>query len=164
MQEPVRGRACENCQKWISIRFKACPFCKAEQTPLTKPGVEITSRSVLGTILAFVVIIWMFQPSGGDRRPTRAPAPSAASAPTLTDAFVMCQAFIEDRLVAPTSAKWPPRPHSQYATKTGESTYLAISYVDSQNGFGAMIRTNFSCAVRYVGNDRWHLESLQMSP
>lgn len=82
--------------------------------------------------------------------------------PTLTDGFYMCQQFITPRLRAPSSVKWPPRPHSQYVTKIDDTTFRASAYLDAQNAFGAMIRTPFVCTVQHVVGDRWRLLDLQM--
>ena len=35
----------------------------------------------------------------------------------------------------------------------GNDVYQVISYVDAQNGFGATVRSNYSCKVRYRGGE-----------
>ena len=57
--------------------------------------------------------------------------------------------------------------YSQYAkvkkdhiTKTGENEYKISSYVDSQNGFGAMIRSEWSCTIKFVENDKVQCKDL----
>lgn len=75
------------------------------------------------------------------------------------EAWVMCQDFIEDRLVSPGSAKYPWG-YSDYTTYLGDGSYRVRAYVDSQNSFGALIRTQFECKITYVGDETWHLDSL----
>lgn len=53
--------------------------------------------------------------------------------------------YITNNLKAPSTAKFPWDLKTAYDTKTGK--YTVLSYVDSQNGFGAMIRTNFLCEI-----------------
>ena len=40
--------------------------------------------------------------------------------------------------------------------------YKVSTYVDAQNSFGAMIRTDFICEVTHTSGDSYHLESLVM--
>ena len=51
-------------------------------------------------------------------------------------------------LKAPSTAKWTK---ASYASKTKTNTFEGSGYVDSQNGFGAMIRSNWSITVQYIG-------------
>jgi hypothetical protein len=78
-----------------------------------------------------------------------------------TMAYYMCQDFIEKRLIAPATAEWPSRSDITVLPIRGkEEAYQVRGYVDSQNGFGALIRTNYVCEVSYVGNGQWHLDYL----
>ena len=38
--------------------------------------------------------------------------------------------------------------------------YVVRGYVDAENSFGAMIRSNFTCEICDEGDDRWPLVSL----
>jgi len=79
-----------------------------------------------------------------------------------TMAYIMTQGFVEKRLRAPSTAKFP----SHYEIKTvllGNCRHDVTAYVDAQNGFGAMIRTPYHAVIKYNGNDMWQIESLQMS-
>ncbi len=77
-------------------------------------------------------------------------------------AYYMCQDFIEKRLAAPATAKWPSSSEINIATLTGtgRESYRVRGYVDSQNSFGALLRTNYVCDVSFMGKDNWHLENL----
>ena len=35
------------------------------------------------------------------------------------------------------------------------------AYVDSQNGFGAMLRSTFQCTVKWAGDETWTLEDIK---
>ncbi len=89
---------------------------------------------------------------------------AARSRPTekdrTLDAYCMAQQFIEARLKSPRSAKWTWGGHSDRTINLGSGRYRYAYYVDSQNGFGAMIRTRFVCVVKWVGGTQWRLESL----
>ena len=77
------------------------------------------------------------------------------------EAYVMCENFVKDRLRSPASAEFPG---SREATiqPVSEGDYEVSAYVDSQNGFGAMIRTRFTCTVKPLPNDKWRLVDLKI--
>lgn len=64
-------------------------------------------------------------------------------------AIVLCEMHAKNVLKSPRSAKFP---WAKKAVFDGELAILK-SYVDAQNSFGAMIRTNYICTVRYLGGD-----------
>lgn len=76
-------------------------------------------------------------------------------------AYHMSHKFVEKRLVAPATAKFP-RYEDKLVANLGEGRYLVSAYVDSENRFGAMIRTRYVAQLLYVGDDRWQLEDLQI--
>lgn len=76
-----------------------------------------------------------------------------------TGAYVVCKDFVTDRLKAPSTAEFPSMYYSTIEKLT-DTTWRVKSYVDAQNSFGAMIRTNFICEVRYTGNNNWRLVDL----
>lgn len=60
-------------------------------------------------------------------------------------AYVCAKFKVEEELKAPSTAKFQPSPDA-VITNNG-SYYFVKSYVDAQNSFGAMIRTDFICKV-----------------
>lgn len=91
------------------------------------------------------------------------------SAPDLgPEAQSLCYSLIEDQLVSPATADFPFL--AQAIWPRGRQRYEVESYVDSQNGFGAMVRTEFSCDLQYSGTgDRnllqsWKVHSVAVSP
>ncbi len=89
----------------------------------------------------------------------------SASAPTKIEAWVMTQQFVEDSLKSPGSAEYGGlfsdyQDPEQIVTSLGDGTFRVRAWVDAQNSFGAKIRTHFVCELKYVGNDRWQLISL----
>lgn len=74
-------------------------------------------------------------------------------------AQVMMEQFVSSKLKSPSTADFEYG-FSTKIDKVGEKGYEVDSYVDSQNGFGATIRTNFHCEVEYTGNGNWKLVDL----
>ena len=73
-------------------------------------------------------------------------------------AVSMCKRFMRRRLRSPSSASFP---WSASAEHLGGRRYKVVSYVDAENGFGAEIRTDYSCIVRKRGGDSWALEGIR---
>ena len=74
----------------------------------------------------------------------------------LIDACYMSHTFIGDRLKAPSTAKFE-NCYDADIVYEGNQTYTVYSYVDSQNGFGAMIRTNYYTTILDKQNGYWSL-------
>jgi hypothetical protein len=107
--------------------------------------------------------VFAFTKFTDSRNPTNASYQSAQPAhedkADEIDAFVMSQTFVKRELVSPSSAEFPWFDKSM-ATQVDEDTWIINSYVDSQNKFGAMLRTNYTAKIKYLGNDEWRLLDL----
>jgi len=89
--------------------------------------------------------------------PTRTPIPTRTPYPS--DARVYAKEFILDRLRAPSTAKFPWG--SEFTVTNSGKIWVVKSYVDAQNGFGAMIRTHFTVKMEHLGGSGWRLLDLQ---
>lgn len=67
-----------------------------------------------------------------------------------TMAGVICKGITDNMLVAPATASHPWVPTGVW--NMGKGKFVVKSYVDSQNSFGAMIRTKYRCEVQYDGS------------
>lgn len=70
------------------------------------------------------------------------------------DALVQSQVYIENKLKSPGSAKFDSS--TDGVIQTNDTTFTVISYVDSQNGYGALLRTHYSCKVIFHPKDDTH--------
>lgn len=89
-------------------------------------------------------------------------------APDLSsEAAVVCQTLVDASLKAPSTADHPWLDRDIF--DHGELRYTVRSYVDAQNSFGAMTRTEYHCEVQYKGAgdsldpSNWTLMMLEMS-
>ena len=77
-----------------------------------------------------------------------------------SDAQRMSEGFVKKILKAPSTAKFP-RVSIKYPEegveidKTGPQEYRVVSWVDSQNAFGAMIRTKYTIALEQISPNEW---------
>ena len=82
-------------------------------------------------------------------------------------AYVSAQWYVEQRLKAPSTAKFGAcltPDTTKYCTEyLGNQRYRVATYVDSQNTFGAMIRTHFVCVMEQTADDYFELESLEFN-
>lgn len=70
----------------------------------------------------------------------------------------VCHQFVKERLRAPATAKFER--YSEARITGVEPTYTVRGHVDSENGFGALIRSDYTCTVRHTTGDSFVLESL----
>lgn len=125
---------------------------------------------------AFVVLfIVMLNMCSGDKdEPTttspRPATPSTSAQDTLggsvgetVEAWVAAQQFVKAKLISPSTAKFNGVARSPYVVYLGGCRYRVTASVDSQNNFGAMLRTEFEAIVRAKRDDHqtWVLESLE---
>lgn len=78
------------------------------------------------------------------------------------DAYSMAQQFVTGNLKSPGSAKYPDY-DEEYVQLTGDNTYSVSAYVDSQNSFGALIRTSWKTTVINEGNGHWRCEGVNIT-
>lgn len=68
--------------------------------------------------------------------------PKPYDANNSAEVIAQCEAQITEHLKSPSTAKF----HST-SSSTGETTWTVNGTVDSQNGFGAMVRSTYECSV-----------------
>lgn len=98
-------------------------------------------------LIAVAVMVGFYSCSGSTNTNTPSRSGDVITLPsgTTIDQFraqVMCESQIKDRLVSPGSAKFQ-RPNR---TKSG-NTWVIESAVDSQNAFGALLRSEWRCVI-----------------
>lgn len=101
-----------------------------------------------------VIIIFSFFAIGS----SDSDSPSVKPSPIL--AYNFAEDFVKQRLKSPSTAKFPRLfEKNEHITDLGNGEYQIKSWVDSQNGFGAMIRSKWSCKIRFV-DDKVQAENI----
>ena len=118
----------------------------AQLTEKEKKQANIGCAIMLGIVVVIAIIMNL--------------GPSKPYEPDEMDACMMAEQFVTKRLKAPASAKYPLYSRKN-VTRKANGDFVVKSYVDSQNSFGAMIRTNYVATVRYIGDKKWELEDLE---
>ncbi|WP_204702944.1 peptidoglycan-binding domain-containing protein [Halanaerobacter jeridensis] len=82
--------------------------------------------------------------------------------PDKSEAWARALIFMKRRLKAPSTAEFP-WDYDRYVTYLGSNKFSINSYVDAENSFGAKIRTHFTMELKYLGNGKWSIISLETS-
>jgi len=156
---------CPDCQREMSDLAPSCPHCGRPRVPVSGARAQQARSggghgcliSVLVVIIGVILLAFL-----GSRSPQERAIDQAQGTPD--GAAYICQEFVKDRLKAPATATFPyVHPPETTITTLGSGAYRVSSYVDAQNGFGAKIRTSYTCEVQKIqAGDRWKLRHLQM--
>lgn len=145
-------KKCSECLAEIPKRAKKCSHCGSKQKG------EMGAKHIVAFVL-FAILIVMFFSSGSDNESK----PATNQKVSDTQASIMAQHYVEQILKSPSTADFPTFDYSAY--DLGDSKFKVVSYVDSQNGFGAMIRSDWSVVLTHNGGNwadinNWTLNEL----
>lgn len=168
---------CKECGAQVSTKARTCPSCGSPtRKPLTMLaflGYTILGFALLGVVASFVekheASLTPAQRQARDQERAKqrteaekreAEAKAAANEKACSNdvpAYVMAQSFVEARLKAPSTAKFPAITANGVQTEyLGNCTHKIVGYVDAQNGFGAMLRTRYSVKLKNdPAKDTW---------
>ena len=134
---------CTECGREISNNADKCPYCG---NPVKK---GLGCFSTFGIIILIIIgVLYILGSIFKD------------SSNVKTDycygqemlAYRYAEGFVKQDLKAPLTAKFPSlTERSQHVRNSYDCSYKINSWVDSQNSFGATIRTNFSCTIVFEG-------------
>lgn len=120
---------------------------------------EKRKPSLVGLIILLILAIPIgfcvnqcFPPSGSEK--------SFETGPDEIETFVMSQSFVKKFLKSPSTAEFPQLIKSVTTVSHNGIEWTVNSYVDVQNSFGAMIRSQYTCVLEYSGEDKWTLKKL----
>ena len=100
----------------------------------------------LGCLVVFLLLIggcWAFSSMGGDK--------GTSDGPTSDGAIDVCHQSVKGQLKAPSTADFG----GEYAYSDDGQTYKVTGWVDSDNSFGAHVRTDWSCEATFSDGDYW---------
>lgn len=143
---------CKECGAEVSTKAEACPKCGAKQAKKTS-GCAI----IVAGAFAVLIVIPMVIGSVSSRKPLT--PEQAAQRQEERLAMAACEAAkdaVRAQLKAPTTAQFPGcvLEANLYRIRADKDrrTYWVESHVDSQNSFGAMIRSTYIVKLERRGD------------
>ncbi|MCE0981696.1 hypothetical protein [Pseudomonas monteilii] len=143
----------------IFIAYAAYEYYSSMAVVMGGKKTKARAAVVFAAVVLAAIWVWLYAWSNSPQREVEAQAKDCGN---TTLAFVMTQNFVKQRLKSPESAKFPyvnERGVNVFAD--GNCGFSVSAYVDSQNGFGAMIRSNYQAAISYDRQTKlWRLGDL----
>lgn len=145
---------CNKCRFVNAADFTKCPKCGSED--INYQSKEKSKRNAItGYVGAVIFIISMIYIAI-----TLATADHTKKVDSV-DIWAMSTVYVKKIIKAPSTAKFP---HDNIEVRVmPDKSYMVEAYVDSQNSFGAMIRTRYICNLSYDPSaDRWKLINIAL--
>ena len=162
---------CDECGKDVSSKAQSCPNCGApvsneevshSEVEQTKKGVGYIRYFFFGGIIGLMIFMVLFGLWMKSINSINEVDPNAwKTGDRSTMAYIMMKDFVKEKLKSPSTAVFPSDSYKLHVKPLPNQTYEISSYVDSQNSFGALIRTKFHGRVRKVSSSKWALISLE---
>ena len=114
---------------------------------------------VIAWCIIFFFVFLMFKCSCSDS--SSAQGQSMPDKPSKQAAYVESQEYAKNMLVSPASAEFPYMVDDEIV-QWDENTFVINSYVDSQNSFGAMLRSHYQCKVVYSSDGLVSIQNFKM--
>lgn len=121
---------------------------KQEKKEEMKLNVEKKNKSIPQLIVVGLLgLIFSFQSCSMD---TEKPLSERY---TKIQAKVFAETQVKTRLKSPSTAEFNWNADDNIE-KVNDTTFLVTGYVDSQNSFGAALRSNYSCTIVYLDKEK----------
>lgn len=148
---------CPECKKEISDQAKSCPQCgfepidsKTVHTEVKKTKSAADGFKSLAIAFGIIFILFYLVRSCDDEKSNSS---NSSYTPNKFLAYTYAEDFVKQKLKSPSTAEFPGTlEKADHITELGNKKYRITSWVDSQNSFGATIRTKFSCVIEFEGN------------
>lgn len=151
-------KKCPDCLADIPKAAKKCLHCgKKQKQNLTKFQV--------GLVLTLLLVIFLPAFMGvGTSTPKS--AEQISTVPTGSQAYITAQYYVTKVLKSPKTADFPSGQYNHNIV--GGETHVVTGHVDSENSFGAMLRSTWTASMKFNGGNwadvnNWTLERLVLN-
>ena len=152
MSDQASKNICPKCRTEVDPKATKCPHCQSKIYRWTTG-----SKIVAGFLSVLILLIIILANSGGSNTTTETKKVGHDN----TEVCAEAQMQLEKYLKSPSTAKFPSC--STFSIiKSDNETYTVSSYVDSQNGFGAMIRSDWTLKYHHLGENNISIDSVVM--
>lgn len=109
----------------------------------------------LAVLIVLSLAFWVGCNTCGDKEKEKpASVAEAPKMPTSTEAYYMAHVFVRRLLKAPATAEFPTADEAKIWADA-DSTFIIKGFVDAQNSYRALLRTNYYAKIKYLGDDKW---------
>lgn len=120
-------------------------------------GCSVAAVLIVAAVAAVMVIGTCHSGASSNQETSQKDTPKPEHSEVAAGVF--CQYVAKNSLKSPATAKFAGYGETA-AQHRGGGEYEVISHVDSQNEFGALIRTKYYCHVQFDGKGSWDLVDL----
>ena len=157
---------CKHCGRDLGAAPPPTTAAVTSQQPPAVPAKPPTSTgkgclTIILVVVALIIAMVIFTP---EETPEQKARKAEAQCADTTMAFLMSREFVKRRLRAPATAEFPNARDAGVSVKyLGDCTHDVSAFVDSQNGFGAMIRSPYLAKLKnQKGTDSWSALSVEI--
>lgn len=145
-------KKCPHCQTEVDPKASICPHCRGKiyQWTFTKKFIAVGI-----CLIAFFAFIGSFSSSSSPSTPATNPAASRE-----IDSMVFGEYVIKELLKSPSTAEFTKT--KAYELTDQKDVWVVNGYVDSQNGFGAMIRSSWEVQLDYRDGKAGEIKSVTL--
>lgn len=150
MSDQAGKKLCPHCKSEVDPKASICPHCRGkiyQWTPVRK-----FMAGGLGLII-LLICIGSFSSSSSPSTPATNPAASRE-----IDSMVFGEYVIKESLKSPSTAEFTKT--KAYELTDQKDVWVVNGYVDSQNGFGAMIRSSWEVQLDYRDGKAGEIKSV----
>lgn len=161
---------CRECRPQVSSEAASCPHCGVPSPAIgiqphpadaKKREREVSRQRTLDDLRKGLIVLGGLALLAGLAKSGTNTSSESTSHDTPSMAETMCHEFVTNRLKAPSTAKFPYSHAEHKVDVLGSGHYRVVSYVDSQNGFGAQVRSTYVCEVTTSDNGKnWHADNV----
>ena len=140
---------CPECNNEVSDSALTCPHCgfQLKNQKLQKKAPKKKAGGCAIIIIAILILFIVFHNIGSNDESDDSRGTSKMLA------YNYAENFVKKKLKSPSTADFPGvQQKDQHTTMIGKDKYKIESWVDSENSFGANIRTKFSCIIIFEGD------------
>lgn len=149
MSDQAGKKLCPKCRMEVDAKASICPHCKSDLRNWFR-------QHPIGTLLLVLIVVPIFV-----SQIIAEPTPELSSAEQAVQDIkevkyqstrILAKSYIDKvPLTSPSTAKY--NPPTTKVDPQNQNLFEVSSYIDGQNGFGAMVRAYWSMKLEYIGKD-----------
>lgn len=143
-------KKCPQCLAEVSPQAKKCSHCGSKLPQPTSPIVKLLAVIMVVGVFSSIIIS-----SIGGSSTVRSQPEQPTAYDYQQSAIAYAEPYITRLLKSPSTADFC----RGTATDLGENKYKVSSCVDSQNSYGATLRSNWEAVMIYTGGDHRNIAS-----